>query len=78
MPGKRHIGAGEIVGLHQRMGHKACLSAPRTIAKSEHHHGQIDIADEARNAVIDRGHGKERSGSLLGLHAAGGDEAEHR
>ena len=78
LAGERHVGACPIVSLHQRVGHKAGLRASGAVAESEAHHRQACLADESRNAVVQHCHGEQGAGALLGLHASGGDERDHR
>ena len=60
------------------MGDEARLCPAGAVAVAEHDHRQFMVAHEAGDAVVDGGHGKQRAGAFLRLHAAGGDEAHHR
>ncbi len=78
LPGERHARPGQVVRLHQRMGDEARLGTPRAVTKSEHDDRQVVIANESGDAVVDRCHGEQGTRALLRLHAARGDEADHR
>ena len=71
LPGERHDGAAEIVGLYQRMGHKARLGATGTVTVAEYDHRQIVIPHEPGDPVVDCRHGEQRACAFLGLHATG-------
>ena len=78
LAGEGHAGAGQVVGLSQWVGDEARLGAACAMAIAEHDDGQVVVADEAGDPVVHHGHGEEGGGALLGLHAAGGDEADER
>ena len=60
------------------MGDETRLGAAGAVAEAEDDHRQVVVAHEPRDAVVDGGHGEQRAGPLHGLHAARGDEADHR
>ena len=78
LPRERHAGAGEVIGLRQRMGDEAGLGAAGAVAVAEQDERQVVVPHEAGDAVVHRGHGEQRPSAFLGLHAARRNEADHR
>ncbi len=78
LAGEGHAGPGQVIGLHQRMRDETRLGAAGAVAEAEHDDRQVVVAHESRDAVVDGRHGEQRAGALLRLHAARGDEADHR
>ena len=78
LPGERHAGTREIAGVCQRMSDETRLGAAGAVAVAKDDHRQVEIAHEAGDSIIHRGHGKQGASAFHRLHPAGRDEANHR
>ena len=78
LTGERNARPRKVARVNQWMGDETRLRSAGAVAEAEHDHGQIEVAHETRNAVVHRGHRKQRAGALHGLHATRRNEAHHR